>query len=178
MDTCKDWNGLSLVMTTYHSCHHSERDVVHLGVVEGLRVRYVDSRVRRPVAHRSQFLLLQLEQVQLEIGATSLAELNVAGEAVHADRVNKVVQGQTVVPRVLQLAGQIPWPQDVAGLGGHQTGSERVHGIKDEGRFRLKRSTDSISVSQFGGGNGVLFVWPSIYRSPGRNHGKEFELDG
>lgn len=161
---------------TYHSCHHGERDVVHLGVVEGLRVRYVDARVRRPIAHRAQFLLLQLEQIQLEIGATSLAELNIAGESVHADRVNEVVQGKTVVPRVLQLAGQIPWPQDVAGLGGHQTGSERVHGIKDERRFRLKRSTDSITVSQFGGGGG-LFVWPSIYRSPGRNHGKEFDLD-
>lgn len=55
-----------------------------------------------------------------------------------ADRVDEVVQRQAVVPGVFQVAGQVPWPENVAGFGRHQTGSEHVHGIKDEGWLRLE----------------------------------------
>lgn len=92
---------------------------MRLRLVERFRVRYMDSCVRCPVADRSQFLLFQFQQVQLEIGPTSLVELDVARQTVQTDRVDEVVQGQAVVPRVFQLARQIPRSQDVARLGCH-----------------------------------------------------------
>lgn len=111
---------------------------MRLGLVECLRVRDMDTSVRCPVANGAQPLLLQFEEIQLEVRAPPLVELNVSGEAVQTNRIDKVVQGQAVIPRVLQLTRQVPRSQYVAGVGRHQTGSEHVDGIKDERWFRLE----------------------------------------
>ena len=62
--------------------HDDQSDVRGGGLVEGAYVRDVDPAAELPLAHLHQILLLQLEQVELEVRALALVELDVARQTV------------------------------------------------------------------------------------------------
>jgi len=63
----------------YLSCHHDERNIGRCGLVKGVQVRDINAGTRSPFADLDEFLLFELQEVQLEIVPLSFVELDMPG---------------------------------------------------------------------------------------------------
>lgn len=63
-------------------------------------------------------------------------------------RVDVVYEGQTSIPRVFHLAGDVGRPERVRLFQGPQSNGKHLHAVVHERRLRLKKTHFSVSVNQ------------------------------
>lgn len=85
-------------------------------------------------------------------------------------RVDVVYEGQTSIPRVFHLAGDVGRPERVRLFQGPQSNGKHLHAVVHERRLRLKKTHFSVSVDQSFKYSSKLVPFFIGLRNPVKNH--------